>query len=131
LNIDTVRALRETGRSAIYGEASDPDTLVAAGIRIADTLILSASGLANGPEVIRVARALNPRLTVMARVAYLRDVEDLRAAGADTVYSGEGEVALAFTAHMLERLGATAEQIERERARARDALAGGPATMPA
>jgi CPA2 family monovalent cation:H+ antiporter-2 len=34
------------------------------------------------------------------------------------VYSGEGEVALAFVEDILESLGATPEQIERERDRA-------------
>jgi monovalent cation:H+ antiporter-2, CPA2 family len=38
------------------------------------------------------------------------------------VYSGEGEVALAFIEDILDDLGATAEQIDRERARAHDEL---------
>ncbi len=42
--------------------------------------------------------------------------------GADIVVSGEGEVALAFTAAVLERLGATPEQIDRERTRVRAEL---------
>ena len=56
--------------------------------------------------------------------AYLRDLDTLRQAGADSIYSGEGEVALAFTEDILESLGATAEQIDRERARAHDELFG-------
>jgi hypothetical protein len=40
------------------------------------------------------------------------------------VYSGEGEVALAFTEDILSALGATAEQIDRERARAHEELFG-------
>lgn len=51
------------------------------------------------------------------RTAHLREAAAMRAAGADQVFSGEAEVALAFTAEILERLGATPEQIERERAR--------------
>jgi len=54
---------------------------------------------------------------VLARASYLRETAALRAAGADEVFSGEGEVALAFTAAILARLGATAEQLDRERAR--------------
>jgi CPA2 family monovalent cation:H+ antiporter-2 len=38
------------------------------------------------------------------------------------VYSGESEVALAFTESILSRLGATPEQVERERVRVRDEL---------
>jgi CPA2 family monovalent cation:H+ antiporter-2 len=41
------------------------------------------------------------------------------------VFSGEGEVALALTEAILRRLGATPEQIDRERDRVRLDLAGG------
>jgi CPA2 family monovalent cation:H+ antiporter-2 len=72
----------------------------------------------NSVEVIRMARELNPGIQVLARAAYLRDLAALRHAGADTVFTGEGEVALAFADAILRRLGATPEQIDRERSRA-------------
>jgi monovalent cation:H+ antiporter-2, CPA2 family len=81
--------------------------------------------MANSAEVIRVARALSPHIRVLARASYLRDVPSLKAAGANKVYSGEGEVALAFIEDILDTLGATPEQIDRERARAHDELSGG------
>ena len=46
----------------------------------------------------------------------------LRAAGADVVVSGEGEVALVLTESILHRLGATPDQIDRERQRVRGEL---------
>ena len=49
----------------------------------------------------------------------------LAQAGADRAYSGEGEVALAFIEDILDSLGATLEQIDRERARAHAVLVGG------
>ena len=78
----------------------------------------------NSPDVIRNARELNPDVRVLARAAYLRDLTPLHDAGADNVYSGEGEVALAFIEDIMGHLGATAEQIDRERARAHDELFG-------
>ena len=39
----------------------------------------------------------------------------MQKAGADRVFTGEGEVALGLIETILERLGATAEQIDRER----------------
>ena len=128
LNIDTVRALREEGVSAVYGDARDPTTLVAAGIRHAATLIVSGAD-GGASETIRVARELNPPVHVFARGAYLRDVPKLRGAGAEDVFSGEGEVALAMTEAVLRRLGATPEQIDRERQRLHgelDSLNPGP-----
>jgi CPA2 family monovalent cation:H+ antiporter-2 len=38
------------------------------------------------------------------------------------VVAGEGEVALAMTEHLLSKLGATAEQVERERGRVREGI---------
>ena len=116
LNIDTVRALRQDGISAVYGDARDPDTLVTAGVRHAANLIVSGAD-SGAAETIRSARELNPHLHVFARGAYLRDVPQLRNAGADQVFSGEGEVALAMTEAVLRRLGATDDQIDGERRR--------------
>jgi monovalent cation:H+ antiporter-2, CPA2 family len=123
LNIDTVRTLRDEGISAVYGDARDPNTLVAAGIRHAATLIVSGAD-SGAPEMIRVARELNPPLHVFARGAYLRDVPKLRGAGAEHVFSGEGEVALAMTEAVLRRLGATPDQIDQERRRLHGELFG-------
>jgi CPA2 family monovalent cation:H+ antiporter-2 len=126
MNLDTVRALRDSGVDAIYGDATRPDTLAAAGVATAASLILTSAGMANSTEVIRQARELNPRIRVLARAGYLRDVSTLHDAGADTIYSAEGEVALAFVEDIMDRLGATAEQIDRERARAHEELFGRP-----
>jgi CPA2 family monovalent cation:H+ antiporter-2 len=118
LNIDTVRAIRQEGVDAVYGDATRPETLAEAGIANARSLILTSAGMALSTEVIRAARELNPNVRVLARASYLRDLPGLKHAGADTVYTGEGEVALAFVEDLLVQLGATAEQIERERVRA-------------
>ena len=125
LNMDAVRGLRQDGIDAIYGDATRPETLEAAGVPRAASLILGSAGMANSAEVIRNARTLNPAIRVLARASYLRDVPSLKEAGANRVYSGEGEVALAFIEDILDSLGATAEQIDRERARAHEELSGG------
>jgi CPA2 family monovalent cation:H+ antiporter-2 len=127
-NIETVRELREHGGDVVYGDATRPETLEEAGIATAGNLVLTSAGMANSAEVIRAAREANPKIRVLARASYLRDLPTLKRAGADTVFTGEGEVALAFVEEMLERLGATPEQIDRERDRAHDELFGDGAT---
>jgi CPA2 family monovalent cation:H+ antiporter-2 len=124
LNVDAVRVLREAGVDAVYGDASRPDTLQAAGMDTAGILVLASAGLADAADVIRQARDVNPGVRIVARAEYLRDLPALRHAGADTVYAGESEVALAFVEDILQRLGATAEQIDRERERAHRDLVG-------
>ncbi len=127
LNIDTVRALRDEGLPAIYGDAGHRDTLVAAGVPTAGAIILSVAGLPAAREVIRTARELNPSILILARTAYIRELVTLKQAGANVVFSGEGEVALAFTETILGRLGATPEQIDRERARVHEEIAAAQA----
>ncbi|AHF93724.1 sodium/hydrogen exchanger [Opitutaceae bacterium TAV5] len=122
LNLETVQQLRTEGATAVYGDAGHRETLRQAGLKHADVLILSASSIEAGREVIRVARELNPRIRVLARTAYLHEVAALRVAGADRVFTGEGEVALAMTEFILGQFNATREQIDRERDRIRRAL---------
>jgi len=124
LNMDAVRVLRQDSIDAIYGDATRVETLEAARVDRSGSLILGSAGMANSTEVIRAARRLNPHIRVLARASYLRDIPALREAGATSVYSGEGEVALAFIEDILDNLGATAEQIDRERARAHRELVG-------
>jgi CPA2 family monovalent cation:H+ antiporter-2 len=126
LNRDTVRCLREAGGSAVYGDASHRDILQGAGVGSAGSLILSAAGMHASAEVIRLAREMNPHIRILARAAYVRDSLALHQAGATYVFSGEGEVALAMTEAILRSLGATPEQIDRERERVHRDLVGGP-----
>ena len=122
LNVNTVRELRDQGMHAIYGDATHRDTLAQAGAAEAANLVLTSAGMADGREVIRNAKELNPGIHVLARAPYLRDVPALRQAGAEAVVSAEGEVGLALTEIILHRLGATPDQIDHERERVRSEL---------
>ena len=117
LNLETVRRLKAFDVRAIYGDAVRPEILTEAGIEGAGNLILTSGSSRVDLEIVRVAKELNPQVTILARSQYVRELPKLRRAGAEDVFSAEGEVALAFTARILERLGATGEQIDRERER--------------
>jgi CPA2 family monovalent cation:H+ antiporter-2 len=122
LNFDLILRLREQGIDAVYGDALRRETLVEAGIQKARYLILASTAMQGTEEIIRAVRELNPRIRILARGSYLRDLTPLRRAGADLVFSGEGEVALAFTEAILRELGASPDQIDRERARVHEEL---------
>ena len=117
LNLDTVRRLRAFDVRAIYGDASRPEVLAEAGATRAANLILTSGTGSLDEEIIRRAKELNPGIHVLARTQYVRELPKLQRAGAEDVFAAEGEVALAFTARILERLGASGEQIDRERRR--------------
>jgi CPA2 family monovalent cation:H+ antiporter-2 len=118
-NLETSRQARADGLKVVYGDAGHMQVLEAAGIRTAVALILSASTTSQNADIIKAARLANPVMGVIARSNYLRETEAMSAAGADAVFAGEGEVALAMTQHILEMLGATPEQMDRERQRVR------------
>ncbi len=125
LNLETVKNLREEGINAVYGDANDREILRSAGIEHAGTIILSSSGIGSCDAVIRLARDLAPSgVHVLARTSYVRELNELHRAGANRVFAGEGEVALALIEAVLRPLGATAEQIDRERDRFRVEVLG-------
>jgi monovalent cation:H+ antiporter-2, CPA2 family len=123
MNLDNVARVREEGVGAVYGDANHAETLKSAGVADSATLILSASNIRNPQEIIRLVKLLNPNIRVIVRTAYLHERSALREAGADSVFAGEGEVALAMTELILFDLGATPEQMDRERERLRADLA--------
>jgi CPA2 family monovalent cation:H+ antiporter-2 len=121
LNLDTVTALQAQGVRAVYGDATQTGVLEAAGVEKARSLIFAASG--TPPEaVVQVAKALNPSIKILARSAYLSEVNASRRAGADLVVAAEAEVAFAMAEHLLRELGATPDQIDRARDRLREEL---------
>ncbi len=122
LNIDTVRRLQQHGINAVYGDAAQPEVLRQAGAATADTLVISAPGTDESPEIIRAAREINPRIQVLARSLFMSQAGTLRGAGADLAFSGEAEVAMAMVDAILQRVGATPEQMDKERERARTEL---------
>jgi CPA2 family monovalent cation:H+ antiporter-2 len=124
MNLKTVHQLREEGMAAVYGDASHRETLASAGVSRSGSIVLSASAIHGAEAMIRLARELNPKIRILVRASYVRENSTLRNAGADAVFSGEGEVALAMTESVLRTLGAIPEQIDRERDRVRAELDG-------
>lgn len=121
MNLDTVQELHAEGLPAVYGEASSREILAHAGIEKAAGLIIAASS-AVSTEVVEAARDLNPKIRIITRSTYLKENNALLRAGADAVFSSEGEIALSMTAFLMSDLGASDEQVDRERDRVREEL---------
>ena len=115
MNIETVHNLQDDGIRAVYGDANQLEVLEQAGATKAASMILSSSGSAAMTEAIRLAREINPRIHIVARADFLRDIEGMRNAGAHEVFAGEGEVALAMTDSILRHLGSTPDQLDEAR----------------
>jgi CPA2 family monovalent cation:H+ antiporter-2 len=119
LNVDTFRRLQAAGEKAVYGDATRTEVLQEAGIASAATMILSASGSAANREAVRITREINPQIHIVARADFLRNTALLKKAGANEVFTGEGEVALAIAGSILQELGSTPEQLDEARERIR------------
>jgi len=121
MNIDTVQALLDAGKSAVYGDAAQREILHQAGIEGAEGLVVAGSGIP-AEVIVQAAREINPKIRILTRAPYLRDSAALREAGANAVFTSEGEIALSMTAFLMRQLGATDEQVDRERHRVRTEL---------
>ena len=88
-NPNVFRTLADRGLHVIYGDISNVDTLVHAGVGKAELIILSIPDSllkgANNEKLVRHVRTLNPTAKIVATADLLSDVTDLYAAGADYV----------------------------------------------
>lgn len=87
VDIDDERlsAARALGCDTVLGDATEEQILVEAGVTRARTLIAAADSDANNTFITMTAKALNPRVTVIARAASEAAQSRLRTAGADRV----------------------------------------------
>ena len=73
----------------VYGDISNVDTLVHAGVGKSELIILSVPDSllkgADNEKLVRHVRTLNPTAKIVATAEILADVDDLYAAGADYV----------------------------------------------
>jgi CPA2 family monovalent cation:H+ antiporter-2 len=118
LNIDAARQIEAAGYRAVHGDVAQRGILETAGIERSQSLVLSAPGLPLA-ALIRQARELNPRIRIVARASFATDVEAMRKLGADHVVAEEIEVGIAMSEQLLLGLGATPEQLDHARERAR------------
>jgi Kef-type K+ transport system membrane component KefB len=88
-NPNVFRTLTDRGVHVIYGDISNVDTLVHAGIGKAEIIILSVPDSllvgANNEKLVRHVRSLNSTAKLVATADMLANVSDLYAAGADYV----------------------------------------------
>ena len=88
-NPNVFRTLADRGLHGIYGDISNVDTLVHAGVGKAEIIILSVPDSllkgANNEKLVRHVRTLNPTAKIISTADLLTDVSDLYAAGADYV----------------------------------------------
>ena len=88
-NPNVFRTLTARGIHVIYGDISNIDTLLHAGVGKAEIIILSVPDSllkgANNEKLVRHVRSMNPDAKIISTADLLADVADIYAAGADYV----------------------------------------------
>ena len=90
---DAVEQLKTAGIEIIDGNAADSRVLRAANLPQAKLLLVAIPDAFEAGQIVEQARAVNPRIEIVARAHFDAEVEHLLQHGADTVVMGEREIA--------------------------------------
>ena len=104
-NPDVVQTVRASGTPVLYGDAANPAVLHHAALGSARLLAALVPDPADTENIVRQARAINPRLDIVARASDAEQVERLRRAGATEVVQPEFEAGIEVIRHALQRYG--------------------------
>ena len=113
LNAQTVRHARARGEPAFYGDATREEILRGLGAERARMLVVAISDPAATRRMVRVARALNSRIHIIARTRYVVEMPELTRLGADVVIPEEFETSIEIFARVLAHYGVPHGDIER------------------
>ena len=121
LDGDTVRRESRHGVPIYYGDATNPNVLRQVRIEEAKVLVVAISDPFITRRTVQVAKAINPKIHVVVRTRYLRELEELHDIGADDVVPEEFETSIEIFALVLrtynlpqEFITQKAEQVRRE-----------------
>ena len=121
LDGDTVRRESRHGVPIYYGDATNPNVLRHVKIEDAKVLVVAISDPFITRRTVQVAKVLNPKIHVVVRTRYLRELEELHDIGADDVVPEEFETSIEIFALVLRTYNLPqdfimlkAEQIRRE-----------------
>ena len=93
---ERIAELKAQGVEAIAGNAADPEIIAAANLAAASCLLVAIPDAFEGGQVVEQARALNPKLRIIARAHSEAEVLHLKKRGASVVILGEHEIARAM-----------------------------------
>jgi len=108
---ERIRAVAAAGVSAVYGDASRREVLVAAGVARAQAVVVTYSDVHSSMAILRHVRELRPELPVVVRTIDDTHIDALKAAGAAEVVSEVMEGSLMLASHALMLLGVPLSQV--------------------
>lgn len=101
---DRVAEARREALRALRADATGKEGLAAAGVPRALGVVVTLPAPEAARQAVRLSRAQNPRVRIIVRTRYIREVEALREVGADEVIPEEFETSIELVARVLRLL---------------------------
>ena len=108
-----VNRLKEAGIPLVYGDASQPIVLNAAGIEQAKLLIITTPSAIVTKTIVEKSRQFNPKLKIVARAENIDQIQILHELGVNEVIQPEFEAGLEITRQALLSLNIAPADIKR------------------
>ena len=105
-NVEAVLEIQHRGQQALFGDATRPDILRAAGLGSAAYLVVTVPHAEISLRIIQAAREVAPVVRILARAEYINQHEALAQAGAAIIRYDEAESAAALAEALLQDIDA-------------------------
>jgi CPA2 family monovalent cation:H+ antiporter-2 len=112
MNPATVRIERGRGEPILYGDATQETALLHAGLRKAKAVVIAIPDAAATGRITELARRANPKVYLLVRTRFLKQVERLYELGADHVIPEEFETSIEIFAKVLPQFSIPEDRIE-------------------
>jgi CPA2 family monovalent cation:H+ antiporter-2 len=103
-NRERIEGLRDEGQPAVFGDATEPATLIQAHVARAAMMVIALPDSLDARQMIEVAKLLNPKIQCVVRTHNEDEAELLRAERAGEVFMGEQELARAIGEHVVAQM---------------------------
>lgn len=108
----SLKAAREKGLEALYGDGSEIEVLEKAGLKNAKALVITHPDHASALLTVYRSKKVNPHLKIMARAHRDLDVESLKDLEIEKVVQPEFEASVSLMHKLLDSLGVEEEKVK-------------------
>jgi CPA2 family monovalent cation:H+ antiporter-2 len=113
MNPETVRHEKALGEPIFYGDATHEAVFHHAAIHNARIIVITIADAAATRNITALARAMNPKIHIIARTRFLQEVEPLYELGADEVIPEEFETSVEIFTRVMAKYLIPRDEIER------------------
>ncbi|MDX1648889.1 MAG: cation:proton antiporter, partial [Myxococcota bacterium] len=119
-NVAAVQEAQKRGDHVVFGDGTRPGLLEHLGVARARMVLVVINDPVATRGCVTLARALNPRVPILARTRYLLEVDQLHECGANVVVADELEATIDLVSRMLRLFGIPEGAVDRFAGELRD-----------